>query len=477
MGAFSTNDRMDFRAVLSAFSDTEVPMPPREDGETPEWCEGERLMCAGGSWTPSIGQAPEGWHEGSGFSSWRILEADVPQTYYLSPVPMLPLPPPCGEGGRAAAEGDRTASFETGRQIPVIHPFQCFRMRGAAKRQEETAFRNSFGLPTDPFPTLLASDVTPFAFWYEGDPEGGCIRFLTETESERLMGLPEGWTKYGGGRRGDPASATLQGAGEMRLPSLVPITLWPGFMRCWLTGPERRNEPMFEAYITNTALYPLMGIEVGTTVHFPMTTQELQAALAKIGIDGKRYSEVFFTSFDSDVLGLYDHLYECENIDELNELGHALLEVRDKGGLETFEAALVLGNHTRSVKDLINLTQNLDLYRFYPDISDDEGLGRLYADELGTIDIPEHIQNYFDYEAYGRDVRINEGGVFAPGGYVSAVPEGFKEYYHGPQDIPPEHRIFAYPEKAEPVHSILAALKRFQEAPARSEKGQGGAFP
>ena len=126
------------------------------------------------------------------------------------------------------------------------------------------------------------------------------------------------------------------------------------------------------------------------------------------------------------------------------------------------------------VKDLINLTQNLDLYRFYPDISDDEGLGRLYADELGTIDIPEHIQNYFDYEAYGRDVRINEGGVFAPGGYVSAVPEGFKEYYHGPQDIPPEHRIFAYPEKAEPVHSILATLKRFQEAPPAPKKDKAG---
>ena len=80
---------------------------------------------------------------------------------------------------------------------------------------------------------------------------------------------------------------------------------------------------MFEAYITNTALYPMMGIEVGTTVHFPTTTQEVQAALAKIGIDGKRYSEVFITSFDSDVLGLYDYLDEYENIDELNELGHA----------------------------------------------------------------------------------------------------------------------------------------------------------
>ena len=336
---------------------------------------------------------------------------------------------------------------------------------------------------------------------------------------------------------------------------------------------------MFEAYITNTALYPLMGIEVGTTVHFPMTTQELQAALAKIGIDGKRYSEVFFTSFDSDVLGLYDHLYECENIDELNELGHALLEVRDKGGLETFEAALVLGNHTRSVKDLINLTQNLDLYRFYPDISDDEGLGRLYADELGTIEIPEHIQNYFDYEAYGRgflkpfecsENGVDRLGLFRIGKYpvfrrnvlrpvvillealrdcrhiptgseyaalvdthippvcliievvlnvlryvdspklvgiktaqpfiignirvkavkvkvlrqvyqilhapcvVSQDKSGFKEYYHGPQDIPPEHRIFAYPEKAEPVHSILATLKRFQEAPPAPKKDKAG---
>ena len=69
-------------------------------------------------------------------------------------------------------------------------------MRGAAKGGQHTAFRNSFGLPTDPFPTLLAGTVTPFAFWYEDDPASGCVRFPTELESERLMGLPEGWTKY-----------------------------------------------------------------------------------------------------------------------------------------------------------------------------------------------------------------------------------------------------------------------------------------
>ena len=45
--------------------------------------------------------------------------------------------------------------------------------------------------------STLASTVSPFAFWYEDDPAGGCVRFPTERECERLMGLPEGWTKCG----------------------------------------------------------------------------------------------------------------------------------------------------------------------------------------------------------------------------------------------------------------------------------------
>ena len=152
MGAFSSNDRMDFRAVLSAFTDTDVSMLLLEDGQEPEWCEGDVLTSAGGSWTPSIGQAPEGLARGSGFSSWRILEADVPQTYYLSPVQCSHFLRLAERAGGPPPKEIEQLLFETGRQIPVIHPFQCFRMRGAAKK----AGRN--GLPktasdyqTDPF--------------------------------------------------------------------------------------------------------------------------------------------------------------------------------------------------------------------------------------------------------------------------------------------------------------------------------------
>ncbi|MFR4578794.1 MAG: antirestriction protein ArdA [Clostridium fessum] len=159
--------------------------------------------------------------------------------------------------------------------------------------------------------------------------------------------------------------------------------------------------------------------------------------------------------------GLYDYLDEYEDIDELNHLAHVLEEVRDNGELEKYEAALVLGKHTASVKDLINLAQNLNIYNFQPGIETWEALGCYYADELMTIHIPSDIRAYFDYEAYGRDIAINEGGCFAPAGYVSAAPLGFTEYYHGTEDIPAEHRVFAYPN--ETPHSILETLKQLKK--------------
>ena len=81
---------------------------------------------------------------------------------------------------------------------------------------------------------------------------------------------------------------------------------------------------LFEAYITNLSKYN-EGRLVGETLKFPATTEEVQALLKRIGVDGVRYEEIFITSFDGDVLGLYDHLGEYESIDELNHLAHVLV--------------------------------------------------------------------------------------------------------------------------------------------------------
>ena len=131
---------------------------------------------------------------------------------------------------------------------------------------------------------------------------------------------------------------------------------------------------LFEAYITNLGKYN-EGELVGETLKFPTTTEEVQGLLKRIGVDGVRYEEFFITSFDGDVLGLYDYLGEYENLDELNHLACLLSEL-DQGDLEKFEAVIDSGEHTSSVADLINLAQNLDCYTLFPDIESDEDLGR-----------------------------------------------------------------------------------------------------
>ena len=154
----------------------------------------------------------------------------------------------------------------------------------------------------------------------------------------------------------------------------------------------------FEAYVTNLGKYN-EGRLVGEFLKFPTTTEEVQALLKRIGIDGVRYEEIFITDYEVNISGLYDCLGEYESIDELNYLASLISEM-DQIDREKFEAVIDSGEYSGSVKELINLTQNLDCFEFYPGVEDDETLGRIYVEDMEAIDVPEHLLNYFDYEAY-----------------------------------------------------------------------------
>ena len=85
----------------------------------------------------------------------------------------------------------------------------CRRMAG----KDIPGFLRSFGRADDPFPTLLAGAVNIFSFWYEGKEKDGFIRYLTPLECERLMGLPDYWTKFNylGETNSDNARCTALG--------------------------------------------------------------------------------------------------------------------------------------------------------------------------------------------------------------------------------------------------------------------------
>ncbi len=211
---------------------------------------------------------------------------------------------------------------------------------------------------------------------------------------------------------------------------------------------EYDHDCPFEAFITNLGKYN-EGELVGEWVKFPTTSEELQKVFERIGIGskddfGNPYEEWFISDYDCYVDGLYEKLGEYENLDELNYLASKLDELDDHD-YNHFQAAMQISDYTGSIKDVINLIDNLDKYEIYPGVESNADLGHYYIEELGMMEVPDYLADYIDYEAYGRDVAINEMGQFTDYGYVRDTQEYFTEYYDGDREnIPDEYRVMDF---------------------------------
>ena len=53
----------------------------------------------------------------------------------------------------------------------------------------------------------------------------------------------------------------------------------------------------------------------------------------------------------------------------------------------------------------------------YPDVDSDRELGEYLVEEVGVELSKEKLLQYLDYEKFGRDVRLEEGGSFVDKGY------------------------------------------------------------
>ena len=248
---------------------------------------------------------------------------------------------------------------------------------------------------------------------------------------------------------------------------------------------EYNRDYPFAAFITNLGKYN-EGELIGEWVKFPTTAEEIKAALDSIGIGqkddfGYAYEEWFITDYDCYVDGLYDKLGEYVNLDELNYLASKLDEM-SQSEYDQFQAAMSVGDHGGSLQDMINLTENLECYEVNPNITDYDDLGRYYIDELEAMQIPDYLQNYIDYEAYGRDVALDEDGQFTDYGYVRDTGDSFVEVYDGnPENIPEEYRVMSIPEEnlsKEEIAEWAADIAHDMDALFRQEDSQYAvAFP
>lgn len=147
------------------------------------------------------------------------------------------------------------------------------------------------------------------------------------------------------------------------------------------------------------ALVVYKGIAI--RVLLPISSEELAE---RFGYEGQEI-EVTFDSIE----GLSDLDCERLNLDLANELAEKLEDVDEDIVLSFIES------NSSDPKELLNA--EFDDCWLYPEVATDRELGEYIVDEIGFELSRETLERYFDYEKFGRDVRLEEGGSFVDKGY------------------------------------------------------------
>jgi hypothetical protein len=220
---------------------------------------------------------------------------------------------------------------------------------------------------------------------------------------------------------------------------------------------RQMGDKVFDVYITNLGKYN-EGYLMGEWVALPTTREELQEVFDRIGIN-EEYQEIFITDYDIELHGVSEILGEYENVDKLNYLA-AVIDDLNRDSREQYEAVLEsgLGIGQDGIDGLINLAFNLDKYDLIRGIEDEDDLGRHYADLMygSEMEGMGGLANYIDYERYGSDCQLDEGGMFTNAGYMRDTGQSWYEYFDGTlEDIPDEYRISGGKEQSVEKITVL----------------------
>ena len=188
--------------------------------------------------------------------------------------------------------------------------------------------------------------------------------------------------------------------------------------------------------LTNLGKYNEGGLDY-VWVSFPCDEDDFQDSLEKIGIgedrgDGSVYEEWFFSDWDTDYAGLsLDGLGEYMSLDDVNECAEALQGIVDDGTEEEFRAAM---EYSGDFNDALNLVETGSVTKISDESMSnrmDEAIGYYYVDSIGFSGL-SNVEEYFDYESYGQDIRIE----YYP--EEDGDPETAEEYWCGDESASDE---------------------------------------
>lgn len=168
-----------------------------------------------------------------------------------------------------------------------------------------------------------------------------------------------------------------------------------------------------KAFVTNLGKYN-EGELVGEWVEFPISDNEIEEILERIGIDGEEYEEYFITDYEADFDGadidVADVLGEYVTLETLNEIASEIEYADDAKKV----VAVIEAVSPRNADALLDCIIYADDYEFITYSAagghEDSDLAWYYIDDLvGGIEELDRdtLERYFNYESFGRDLAYD----------------------------------------------------------------------
>ena len=154
------------------------------------------------------------------------------------------------------------------------------------------------------------------------------------------------------------------------------------------------------------------GIDRGRWVDFPIDSNDFNEVLSPIGCNAEN-EEYFFPDWESPV-----ELGEYESYDRVNDIAERLADLDEDADI--IEA--ILYEYSHDIEAGLTILEDHD-YMVYGNCDDMEDVARAVIEEqygcsYGRSQDLDRLLQYFDYEAYGRDLEIKGYYIQAGDNYI-----------------------------------------------------------
>lgn len=171
-----------------------------------------------------------------------------------------------------------------------------------------------------------------------------------------------------------------------------------------------------------------------TFVYLPVSEEALERAMLRTGIcDPDDISiKICQSQLPEEISKIIDIRYD--SIFDLNRMAESISRLSE-AEVEKLSAAVVMSDAVYSFQ-VKQLAENLDLFDYAPNVHSPKEYGEYMIQESGHFEYDPNLDEYYDYEKYGRQRMEQEIGTITERGYIS---------YHGEMSL--EELLMAGPEE------------------------------